>query len=61
VPDCLEITARSLDDGYIMGLRHNTLPIESIQFHPESIRTENGAELFRSYLHRYVTPSTVPR
>lgn len=42
VPDCLEVTAWSHDDGYPMGLRHRSLPIESIQFHPESICTQHG-------------------
>jgi anthranilate synthase/aminodeoxychorismate synthase-like glutamine amidotransferase len=41
LPDCLEITCQT-DDGVIMGLRHRFLPIESVQFHPESIATENG-------------------
>lgn len=42
LPDCLEITAES-EDGEIMGLRHRTLPIESLQYHPESIGTPQGA------------------
>lgn len=42
LPDCLEITAES-EDGEIMGLRHKTLPIESLQYHPESIGTPQGA------------------
>lgn len=51
VPAELEVTARSCDDGYVMGLRHRELPLESVQFHPESITTELGLEIFRSFLH----------
>lgn len=49
VPDELEVTARSRDDGYVMGLRHRSLPIESVQFHPESIMTVAGLDMFRSF------------
>jgi anthranilate synthase component 2 len=52
LPDCLAITARAEDDGHIMGLRHRFLPIEAVQFHPESIRTEAGARLFRNFVAR---------
>ena len=52
LPDCLEISARSEDDGHIRGLRHRFLPIESVQFHPESIRTEAGARLFENFVGR---------
>lgn len=50
VPDCLEVTARSADDGYVMGLRHRTLPVESVQFHPESFRTDHGMDIVTNYL-----------
>ncbi|MEV4920253.1 aminodeoxychorismate/anthranilate synthase component II [Streptomyces tirandamycinicus] len=51
VPDCLEVTARSADDGYVMGLRHRTLPVESVQFHPESFRTDHGMVMISNFLH----------
>ncbi|OKJ20296.1 anthranilate synthase subunit II [Streptomyces sp. CB02130] len=50
VPSCLEVTARSADDGYVMGLRHRTLPIESVQFHPESFRTDHGMLMVANFL-----------
>ena len=49
LPDCLEITAE-LDDGVIMGLQHKTLPIHGVQFHPESIRSEHGHQMFQNFL-----------
>jgi anthranilate synthase component II len=49
VPDVLEITAES-DDGLVMGLRHGSLPIEGVQFHPESILTDAGHDLLRNFL-----------
>ena len=49
VPDELVVTARSLDDGYVMGLRHKSELTEGVQFHPESILTANGIELFRNF------------
>jgi anthranilate synthase/aminodeoxychorismate synthase-like glutamine amidotransferase len=49
LPDCFEVTART-DDGTIMGLRHRELPIEGVQFHPESILTVGGHDLLRNFL-----------
>ncbi len=49
LPDCLEITAWT-DEGEIMGVRHKTLPIHGVQFHPESILTENGRTILRNFL-----------
>lgn len=51
-PDCLEITAWT-EDQEIMGVRHKTLPIEGVQFHPESILTEYGHELLDNFLKAY--------
>ncbi len=51
LPDCLEITAWT-EDGEIMGVRHKTLDIEGVQFHPESILTEHGHDLLRNFLQR---------
>ncbi len=52
MPSCLKITAESLDDGEIMGVRHIVYPIEGIQFHPESILTEMGKKLIKNFLER---------
>lgn len=48
VPDCLEISARGA--GVVMGIRHRELPAEGVQFHPESILTDDGMELLRNFL-----------
>ncbi|MCW5952392.1 MAG: aminodeoxychorismate/anthranilate synthase component II [Propionibacteriaceae bacterium] len=49
VPDVLEVTAQT-DSGVIMGLRHRTLPVESVQFHPESVLTEGGYQMLANWL-----------
>ncbi|MDO4905677.1 MAG: aminodeoxychorismate/anthranilate synthase component II [Lautropia sp.] len=49
VPDCLEVTAWT-DDGEIMGLRHRELPIEGVQYHPESIESEHGHAQLKNFL-----------
>ncbi len=51
LPDCLEITAWT-EDGEIMGVRHKTLPVEGLQFHPESILTEHGHKLLKNFLNQ---------
>lgn len=49
LPDCLEVTAETAE-GEIMGLRHRTLGVEGVQFHPESILTTAGKDLLRNFL-----------
>ena len=51
MPDCLEVTARTVD-GIVMGVRHRELPVEGVQFHPESILTGCGHELLQNFLAR---------
>ncbi|MBA48468.1 MAG: aminodeoxychorismate/anthranilate synthase component II [Paracoccus sp.] len=51
LPECLRVTATS-DDGTIMGLIHVDLPIEGVQFHPESIASEHGHDMIRNFLTR---------
>ena len=56
LPDCLEVSAwTQLDDGSqdeIMGLRHKTLQIEGVQFHPESIKSEHGHAMLKNFLQQ---------
>jgi anthranilate synthase component 2 len=52
LPDCLEVTAWT-DDGEIMGMRHKTLAIEGVQFHPESILTEHGHQMLKNFLDEW--------
>ena len=52
IPDSLEITAWT-DDGEIMGVKHKTLAVEGVQFHPESVLTEHGHDLLNNFLKAY--------
>jgi anthranilate synthase component 2 len=49
LPDCLEITAQT-DDGEIMGVRHKSMPVYGVQFHPESVLSEHGHALLKNFL-----------
>ncbi|MBS7624832.1 MAG: aminodeoxychorismate/anthranilate synthase component II [Candidatus Bathyarchaeia archaeon] len=50
LPACLKVTAKSLDDDEIMGVRHRLYPIEGVQFHPESILTQEGKKIIKNFL-----------
>ena len=52
LPECLEITAWT-EDGEIMGMRHKTLAVEGVQFHPESILTEHGHDMLKNFLEEH--------
>ena len=49
LPECLAVTAES-EDGEIMGLRHRSLPVEGVQFHPEALLTEHGHKMLQNFL-----------
>ena len=52
LPDCLEVTAWT-EEGEIMGLRHKEFAIEGVQYHPESIMTEDGKLLLKTFIETY--------
>ncbi|CKG31553.1 anthranilate synthase component II [Streptococcus pneumoniae] len=58
LPDCLEVTSWT-EEGEIMALRHKTLPIEGVQFHPESIMTSHGKELLQNFICKYSPSATL--
>jgi anthranilate synthase component 2 len=49
LPDCLRVTAEA-EDGEIMGLRHRSLPVEGVQFHPEALLTEHGHRMLQNFI-----------
>ena len=53
IPSEMEVSATSMDDHYVMGIRNKALKIEGIQFHPESIGTENGIRILQNFIDTY--------
>ena len=51
IPEAFCVTATSKDDDYVMGMRHRTLPIEGVQFHPESVKTDHGLAMVQNFVN----------
>jgi anthranilate synthase component II len=51
IPNCLEVTARALDDSEVMGVRHKQYQIEGVQFHPESVLTAFGPKILQNFIN----------
>jgi anthranilate synthase component II len=60
LPGCLEVTAET-EEGEIMGVKHKTLPLWGVQFHPESILTENGRQILSNFLKLGPQPPAAPQ
>jgi anthranilate synthase component 2 len=54
LPEQIVVSARSEDDGYVMGIRHTSLKVEGIQFHPESIGTDFGSHILQNFMDTYL-------
>jgi len=50
IPDALEVSARTKDEGVIMAVRHRAYPVHGVQFHPESVLTEEGRRMLQNFL-----------
>ena len=50
IPECLEVTAKALDDGEVMAVRHRQYLIKGVQFHPESVLTAEGPKILRNFI-----------
>lgn len=61
LPDELEVTARAEGPGVVMALRHRTLPVEGVQFHPESVLTQGGHRLLANWLAQCGLPAALER
>ena len=62
LPDEFEVTGRTADSGLVMAMRHRTLPLEGVQFHPESVLTQGGHLMLANWLADlgYPAPSSAP-
>ena len=61
MPDEIEVTGRTTDSGLIMAMRHRTLPVEGVQFHPESVLTQGGHLLLANWLADCGYPAALDR